>query len=103
MLPEIEGPIIAGLPQVKDAPKGTADRIVGAAQTYQRIDEQIAQTLSATELGAAPGGVGGTGGGSGGGAGSSGAVGAGVQSAAASAGSTGSAAASSASSGSGAM
>ena len=63
LLPALEQRFIDGLPDAKEEAKGTAERIVGAAQTYQRTDEQIAQLILGGELdesGAVPGAIGGT-------------------------------------------
>lgn len=42
LLPSIEGPILDGLPQVKAEAQATAERVVSAADTYQRVDEELA-------------------------------------------------------------
>lgn len=51
LLPQIEGPILAGLPRVEAEARATAEGIVAAADTYQRKDEELADMIRGTELG----------------------------------------------------
>ena len=60
LLPQIEGPILSGLPRVKAQASETAAGITSAARTYMRRDEELADMIRGTELGrsaeAGPGG-----------------------------------------------
>lgn len=79
LLPTIEGPILSGLPQVKEEATVTANGIVESAEAYQRTDEEIAARIrellglvDPSERESGPGGRGAPGGVSGSGAGGSG-------------------------------
>jgi hypothetical protein len=67
LLPSIEGPILDGLPQVKGEAQSTADRVVSAADTYQRVDDELAgKVREAVQEALGTAGTGGGGGGAGG-------------------------------------
>lgn len=69
LLPTIEGPILTGLPEVKQAAGVTATGIVDSADAYLKTDDELTAMIRSTELG----GLEGSGGGSGGTGGSMGA------------------------------
>jgi hypothetical protein len=49
----IEGPILTGLPEIKTAATATGKKVEDAAQTYLRVDAEIAQTIESVLAGEA--------------------------------------------------